>query len=258
MGGKHQQPRPGGGSRVPVNSQPSHSNSSSHSAQTPSDSPNTAVNSQTNNALQDQLSQIAEEAMQLVDSITGDVPPSSNPALGGNEEGHMYDLEYGVPSSQVSGAIESAGDPQYEQNTYGSIFDQVGSIVDQVSDTITEPSRHATSTFSGIIDDLNDIPHSIESAFSGIPDQFETELGTVNQKVQNVWGDIERPLHGFTSDLKSDIKEVAIVGAIAVGILWLSTSKQRNAAVNYGKNLAKRSFDEFAQQAPKALPLAFL
>lgn len=287
MGGKHRVPKP------PKDHQDSdHGNSKGHASQTPSDSPNTALNSKPGF-----FERVEDGVKGLFDDITGNNQPpqpfsvghvdptnfdgwlshaipvendgtvvpeyedylADTAAQSAGESWSNWSIEHGVSSATGSNVIEQGqGGPTNEPGFFDRVWQETTGLITHASESVADAGHSASSHIGNFIDDIEDIPGKVGSAFSNLPEKISTDFDDVTQKVQNVWGDITKPLHGFTTDLKNDIKEVAICGAIIVGILWVSTKKQRAAAVDYGMKIGKRSLEQFAEEAPKALPLLFV
>ena len=286
--GKHRVPKP---SRHHASDNPG--NSEGHASQTPSDSPNTALNSKPGF-----FQRIEDGVKGLFDEVTGNGQPPSvihgtvNPsdpenynvlghAIPMQDDGSVvpeyqdylndsdaqrageswsnWSIEHGVASSNGGQIIEAnQGGPTDEPGFFDRVWQETTGLITHASETISDAGHSVNNHIGNFIDDIEDIPGRVTSAFTNIPDKISTDFDDVEQKVQNVWGDITTPLHGFTTGLKNDVKEIAICGAILVGILWVSTKKQRAAAVDYGMKLGKRSLEQFAEEAPKALPLLFV
>lgn len=250
----HGKPRHSG--HVMVTPQDASNNAASFSSQMPSDSPSTAYQYQNTmgGALDADLQRLQDQAEALIASMQGD-PNSMFPQLEGNTSVHITDLQNGVPSSyqpmggdgQIVLAQPIVEEARQWIDPVTQVFGQAGQII----------KEHADS-FAGQLQEAADgvafgIPNTISDAFSDAGSNIETEWNTIQQKFQNVAGDLN-PLNGW----KSDIKELAIVGAVLFGLVWVSTGKQRSAVYQYGKELGKRTFNEFADLAPKAAPLLLL
>lgn len=255
MGKAHQGPVRYSG-HVMVTPQDASDNAASFSSQMPSDSPSTAYQYQNTmgGTLDADLQRIQDQAEALIASMQGD-PNSMFPQLDGNTSVHITDLQNGVPSSYQpmggDGQIVLAQPIIEEAHTW---VDPISQVFNQAGQIITEHANSFTGQMQEAMDQVTfGIPQTLGSAFSDAGSNIETEWDTIQQKVQNVAGDLN-PLNGW----KSDIKELAIVGAVLFGLVWVSTGKQRSAVYQYGKELGKRSFNEFTQAAPKLAPLLLL
>lgn len=155
--------------------------------------------------------------------------------------------------------LRHTNDPRVVTNTLHETTARITSIQNMAQQAAVDAANDAGNVFQEAADIVEAIPHTIGDWFGeNVEGPLEGAAGTVQKTFQTTWADAN-PVAGLRSNLKRDLKIVAVGAGLLLYLLWKGSAGARSTAkrfVSDNVQALSEGTQDVLRQAPKALATA--
>jgi hypothetical protein len=155
--------------------------------------------------------------------------------------------------------LRHTNDPRVVTNTLHEATARITSIQHRAEQAAVDATNDAGNVFQEAADIIEGVPHTIGDWFGEhVEGPIEGAAGTVQKTFQTTWADAN-PISGLRSNIKRDLKIVAVGAGILLYLLWKGSAGARSTAkrfVSDNVQALSEGTQDVLRQAPKALATA--